>query len=149
MITGSHVWRETIDIFGFSGLDATITQERIPVLVPVGDIIVLDPGIFDGLQEMNGLFHASQQQRYRGGQPSLLSTRTYRTWPEVNPVLDLPVLEPTSAFFLPHRCLVEFIKVRVNLVDGFLLDGHAFNAFVLHFLHHFDRVFDGRLYAGE
>lgn len=57
MITGSHVWRETIDILGLSGLDATITQERIPVLVPVGDIIILDPGIFDGFQEMNGLFH--------------------------------------------------------------------------------------------
>ena len=75
--------------------------------------------------------------------------RTYRAWPEVNTIFDLPILEPTSAFFLPDRGLVEFVKVRVNIVDGFLLDRHAFDAFMLHLLHYFDRVFNRRLYAWE
>lgn len=66
MVTGPHVRSEPVDVLGLSGFDATVAQERKPVLKSVGDIIVLDPWIFDGLQEMNSLFHSKSATAVAG-----------------------------------------------------------------------------------
>lgn len=74
---------------------------------------------------------------------------TYRSWPQVDPVLLLSVLEPTAALFLPDGRLVELVKVGVDVVEGVLLDGNGADVVVLDLLHHLDGVFDGCFDGGE
>jgi len=66
MITSSHIRCQSINVLGIRSLDAAITQERKSVLISVGDIIIFDSGVFDGLQEMNGLFAIGQQWQQQG-----------------------------------------------------------------------------------
>ena len=73
---------------------------------------------------------------------------TYATWPEINTLLLLAILEPTAARFLENSGLVELIKVCVDVVEGVLLDVNGPNLLVLDLLHHLDGVLDGRLDRG-
>lgn len=74
---------------------------------------------------------------------------TYRTWPQIDPVLLLAVLEPTTALFLPDGGLVELVEMCVYIVERVLRHGDGADVVVLDLLHHLDRVFDSRLYGGE
>lgn len=81
------------------------------------------------------------------GEEDLLRKRgfTYAARPQVDAVLDLAVLEPTSAVLLEDGGLVELVEVSVDVVEGVLLDVDGADVLVLDFLHHLDRVLDGRL----
>ena len=70
---------------------------------------------------------------------------THTSRPEIDPILDLAVLEPTSTFLLEHCRLVELIKVSVDIIDGLLLHADRLDVLMLNLLHHLNRVLDGRL----
>lgn len=74
---------------------------------------------------------------------------TYRSRPEINPVLDLPVFEPGTAFLLPNGRLVELVEMGVDIIECFLLDVEGFDGLRLDLAHHLDGVFDARFNGGE
>lgn len=63
---------------------------------------------------------------------------TYRTRPQVDPVLLFAVLEPTAALFLPDGGLVELVEMRVNVVQRVLRHGDRADVVVLDLPHHLD-----------
>jgi hypothetical protein len=73
---------------------------------------------------------------------------TYRARPEVDSVLALAILEPTSAFFLPDGGLMELVEVAVDIVESVLLDGNRLDTICLDLSNHLDgilhRGLDGR-----
>lgn len=107
-------------------LDRPIAQKSKPVPVAILDIIVLKPWILDSFQEVD-----------------------CRSWPEIDAVLDLAILEPRATLFLEHCILVEFVKVLVDVVEGLLPDRHGLDCLGLHLLHAFDAVFNCRLDRGQ
>ena len=123
-------------------LHIAVTQERKPVLVPIPEIVVLHPRIFDRLQEVDG-----------------------GAGPEVYPILDLAVFEPASARFLPDslcrsvsECtgetfkalvktyrFVKLVKMPIYVIQRFLFHFYRLDSFLLNLPHHLDRVLNGSL----
>lgn len=69
--------------------------------------------------------------------------------PQINPVLHFPVFEPAPTLLLPDSTLMKLIKMRVDVVEGFLLHFEGLDVLGGDFVHHFDGVFDGGLDGGE
>jgi hypothetical protein len=61
--------------------------------------------------------------------------KTHRSWPKVDTILDLSVLEPTTAVLSPNGVFVELIEVRVYFINNLLFHFHGFYALTLNFLH--------------
>lgn len=140
MITAPHIGTQPSNIFTSSRLDISIPEEReaynqysastpdcckrgrLTILISPCNIVILHPRLLDRLQKMN---------------------RAPR--PKINPILHLPILEPTPTLLLPNSILMELVEVRVDLVDSLLLDFDGFDVLRGDLPHHLHGVFDGRL----
>lgn len=56
MVVVADVGRQAGDILGLVGLDLALSQEGKPVPVPPANIVVFESGVFDRLEEVNGLW---------------------------------------------------------------------------------------------
>jgi len=126
MVAGPHIPTQAVDILCHCSLDVSVTQKRKAILVPVVVVIVLPSRVLDGLQKVYGA-----------------------AWPQVYPILDLSVLEPRTAFFLPDSVLMELVKMCIHVIQCSLLHGHGLDLLVLHLAHALDAVFDGVLNRRE
>jgi hypothetical protein len=148
MIAVPHVRRQPL-IFAFDmRLHLAVPEEREAVLVSVADVVVFEAGVFDRLEEMDRL-RKTPLVNERRCTSAESGGGTYRARPEVDSVLDLPVLEPGAARLLPDRGLVELVEVCVDVVERFLLHVEGAHGFGLDLLHTLDCVFDTGFDRGE
>ena len=56
VIVAAHICAQTLDILGDVRLDFSVANVCEAVAVPVSDIVVLEAGSLDGLEEVNSLW---------------------------------------------------------------------------------------------
>ena len=57
------------------------------------------------------------------------SEKTYRSWPKIDTVLDLAILEPASALLFPDSILMELVEMGIDLVERILLHVDGLDVF--------------------
>jgi hypothetical protein len=148
MVEGPYIWRQTEHILTRSCLNIPIPEEGEPVLVSIADIVVFESWLLDRFEEVYRLYTASALANVARLEWELRGS-TYRSRPQVDPILDFSVLEPTPTFLLPNGIRVESIKMCVDVIEGLLFDLERFDAFGLDLLDHFHGVFNRCFNGGQ
>lgn len=136
---------QALYVLRYVRLDLAIAKEGEPVAVSVPDVVIFESRILDSFEEMDCLESTVSKQRCESRAASV----TYTSRPEVDSVLDLAVLEPTTAFLLEDCRVVELVEVCVDVVQCLLLDVQRPDVLMLDLLHGLHCVLNRRLNGGQ